>query len=214
MKGSITLSGYAVRERYAAGIFVAVFVALLTYNHSLRTRLQQLSGARHDSRAIGPASLAIGESILQFHFLTDDGAAVQAPTLLSGRPGTLFYFFKEGCPACQALEKDWGDYVALYGYSSVVFVSTDRGRGSSALPGPETRGLRAVRLVRDGAARARIRFVPQIVLIDSCGVVSGNFKSVREAAEVLRGASGPSKSSGPRDSTASRLLLAVRGSSI
>ncbi|MGH9316420.1 MAG: hypothetical protein ACRD1P_04865 [Thermoanaerobaculia bacterium] len=200
----MTLARYTLLERLAAGTFVAVFGALLIYNQSLRTRCQQLISARGDPQATEAEPLSTGDSILRFQFLTEAENPI-SPTLLLGRPATIFYFFKRGCPTCEAQSKDWVDYFALYGYDDVVFISTDLVRSSKEWPGVEPQRLRSFRLVRDRAARARIRFVPQIVLIDSCGIVRGNFRSVRNAAEALRRASEPTKSSGRRDTAASPL---------
>jgi hypothetical protein len=157
-------------------------LALTIQNIHLRGMLASLPAGYQSGR--GPSgerfreAFAIGDSVLRLKLVGQDGRSVSG-SALGDSLGTFVYFFKDDCSVCAKSWNDWRDYVDLNGYSRVVFISCNS-VPPKTIPGLDMKQMRLYTISRDSPLAYKLPHVPQLLLVNRCGAVTGTYKSVNE----------------------------------
>jgi len=163
-----------------AVIALASGALLIEQNLRLKHRLQV---AERTLQATAPADLiGLGDSILRLSIVDEPtGVAVTAKELLR-QGATVFFFYIAHCGSCEAELPDWQDYLAAARdrSSNVVFVACNREPPTPGLAALFRQGVRQLRLGKANPLRGRLRELPLIVAVDTCGIVVGVYHSVTQ----------------------------------
>ena len=159
------------RFLWAAGFLGLVSLALTAQNVRLRALNARLRGSR-DSTA---RPLLIGDTLASVVITDISGRATDFDSVLSRNDKTVVFFYRRDCSPCAEMWADWTLFVEVNGVDQVVFLDC----GSKAEPPPESlKFVRRYQMRPIGPLRDRFPYLPQIVTVNRCGVVTGVFKSV------------------------------------
>jgi len=160
----------------------AVMVGLIAQNWYLKNTLYAVARGRRAAVA-APEPFSVGDSALRVTLVNSSGQQVDTKSVIGERTMVL-YFFKSSCDACRRQLADWRDFTELYGAQDVAFVSVQRGLADSPA-GSLPRSARIFSVVGDRKVLNSVRQVPQIVVVNRCGIVTATPRVVSEVAALL-----------------------------
>lgn len=163
-----------------AVIALASGTLLIEQNLRLKRRLQM---AERTLQATSPAdALSPGDSLLRLSIVEEPNGSPVTPSELLSQGATVFFFYITHCGSCEAEVPHWQDYLAADREQpkNVVFVACNREPPTPELAALFRQGVRRVRLGKANPLRDRLRQLPLIVVVDTCGIVVGAYRSVTQ----------------------------------
>ena len=154
---------------------VVVFLALVGRNIWLQRHLSALRENPESASAAG--QLVSGDAVLRLK-LSKDGKAVDIGAVL-GNERTIFCVVSPHCRSCAHELELWSDYRKLHPSDRAVLVRHAAARSSDSLLSLPADGLE-YELVRSAFSDERLSVLPQLLVVDSCGIVRASFRSVHE----------------------------------
>jgi hypothetical protein len=155
--------------------FVGAFLALVVRNVVLQRQIWTLRSTR--AADYPPEPLVPDDAILRLS-LRQRGTHVAIEPLLTGER-TIILMFNAHCPSCLREKSAWEDYRRLYPTDSTLLVR--EGPASSAVdPTNESESEPQYEAEPNRFLLDRLSKLPQILVVDRCGIVRAVFRTVGE----------------------------------